>query len=62
MLKEMETFEVMMCQGDAERISNLLDDDDYYFEDFRTNPKFDKHYMMFGFKNSLDLKKLNCCN
>ncbi len=55
-LKEMETFEVMMCQGDAERISNLLDDDDYYFEDFRTNPKFDKHYMMFGFKNSLDLK------
>lgn len=55
-LKEMETFEVMMCQGDAEKIYDLLDDDNYYFEDFRSNPKFDKHYMMFGFKNSLDLK------
>ena len=49
-------MEVMMCQGDAEKISDLLDDDDYYFEDFRTNPKFDEHFMMFGYKDSLDLK------
>lgn len=51
-----ESFEVIMCQGDAEKIADILDDDKYYFEDFRVNPKFDRHYMMFGYKNSLDLK------
>ncbi len=51
------SIEVLMCQGDAEKITNILDDDRYYFEDFRSNPKFDRHYMMFGFKNSIDLKK-----
>ena len=51
-----ESFEVMMCQGDAERIADILDDDRYYFEDFRSNPKFDRHYMMFGYRDSLDLK------
>ena len=54
--EEVNSLEVLMCQGDAEKISNILDDDSYYFEDFRTNPKFDRHYMLFGFKNSIDLK------
>lgn len=52
----MKSFNVLMCQGDAEKIADMLDDDDFYFEDFRSNPKFDKHYMMFGYKNSLDFK------
>ncbi|WP_406535723.1 hypothetical protein [Methanobrevibacter sp.] len=51
-----ESFEVIMCQGDAEKIADILDDDKYYFEDFRVNPKFDRHYMMFGYRDSLDLK------
>lgn len=55
-IDEINSFEVLMCQGDAERISNILDDDAYYFEDSRSNIKFDGHYMMFGLKNSLDLK------
>lgn len=54
--ENLNSLEVMMCQGDAEKIADLLDDDNYYFEDFRVNPKFDKNYMMFGYKNSLDLK------
>ena len=58
-IQEMESLDVMMCQGDAEKIANILDDDAYYFEDFRSNPKFDKHMMMFGFKNSLDLKLID---
>lgn len=53
---QVKSLEVLMCQGDAEKISNLLDDDKYYFEDFRTNPKFDRQYMMFGLKESIDLK------
>lgn len=53
---ELRSLEVIMCQGDAEKIVDLLDDDEFYFEDFRSNPKFDKHYMMFGYKNSLDLR------
>ena len=52
----MSSLDVLMCQGDAEKIVGLLDDDRYYFEDFRSNPKFDEHYMMFGYKQSLDLK------
>lgn len=55
-IDDLKELEVMMCQGDAEKISGLLDDDDYYFEDFRSNPKFDEHWMMFGYKDSLDLK------
>ncbi|WP_406536011.1 hypothetical protein [Methanobrevibacter sp.] len=55
-IDNIESLEVMMCQGDAEKIVDLLDDDAYYFEDFRSNPKFDNHFMMFGYKNSLDLK------
>ena len=51
------TLEALMCQGDAEKVSDILDDDTYYFEDFRSNPKFDHPFMMFGFKNSLDMKK-----
>ena len=54
-----DSLKVMMCQGDAERIADILDDDRYYFEDFRSNPKFDRHYMMFGYKDSLDLKNLD---
>lgn len=52
----MSSLEVMMCQGDAERLADILDDDRYYFEDFRSNPKFDEHYMIFGYRDSLDLK------
>ena len=52
----MSSLDVLMCQSDAEKIVELLDDDKYYFEDFRSNPKFDEHYMMFGYKQSLDLK------
>ncbi|MBE6507833.1 MAG: hypothetical protein E7Z77_00310 [Methanobrevibacter sp.] len=52
----MGSFEILMCQSDAEKIADILDDDKYYFEDFRSNPKFDEHYMMFGYKESLDLK------
>ncbi|WP_458456663.1 hypothetical protein [Methanobrevibacter sp.] len=52
----MNSFEILMCQGDAEKIADILDDDKYYFEDFRSNPKFDEHYIIFGYKNSLDLK------
>ena len=55
----MESLKVMMCQGDAEKIADSLDDDRYYFEDFRSNPKFDRHFMMFGYRDSLDLKKLD---
>ena len=55
-IHQVNSMEVLMCQGDAEKVSALLDDDAYYFEDFRSNPKFDGPYMMFGFKNSLDLK------
>ena len=55
-IDRLKELEVMMCQGDAEKISKLLDDDDFYFEDFRTNPKFDIHLMMFGYRDSLDLK------
>ncbi len=51
-----DSFEVLMCQSDAEKIADMLDDDKYYFEDFRSNPKFDEHFMMFGYKESLDLK------
>ena len=40
------SIEVLMCQGDAEKLADLLDDDDFYFEYFRTNPKFDKHFIM----------------
>lgn len=63
--EKLDSLEVLMCQGDAEKIVDLLDDNNYYFEDFRTNPKFDKHCMMFGYKNSTDLKMkelnfLNC--
>lgn len=54
-----DSLKVMMCQGDAERIVDVLDDDRYYFEDFRSNPKFDRHYMMFGYKDSLDLKNID---
>ena len=53
------SIEVLMCQGDAEKIADSLDDDLYYFEDFRSNPKFDRHMMFFGYKNSLDLKELD---
>lgn len=53
---QVKSLEVLMCQGDAEKIFDLLDDDKYYFEDFRTNPKFDRQYMMFGLKESIDLK------
>ena len=52
----MNFFEILMCQGDAERIADILDDDKYYFEDFRSNPKFDEHFMIFGYRDSLDLK------
>lgn len=52
----MSSLDVLMCQSDAEKIVDLLDDDRYYFEDFRSNPKFDEHYMMFGYKQSLDFK------
>lgn len=55
-IDDLNSLEVMMCQGDAEKIVELLDDDKFYFEDFRSNPKFDKHFMIFGYKNSLDLK------
>ncbi len=55
-IENLASLEVMMCQGDAEKVADLLDDDDFYFEDFRTNPKFDKHFMMLGYKDSLDLK------
>ena len=55
--EEINTLEVLMCQGDAEKVSDILDDDAYYFEDFRSNPKFDRSFMMFGFKNSLDVKR-----
>lgn len=53
---QVKSLEILMCQKDAEKICDLLDDDRYYFEDFRTNPKFDRNYMMFGLKNSIDLK------
>ena len=52
----MSSLDVLMCQSDAEKIVGLLDDDRFYFEDFRSNPKFDEHYMMFGYKQSLDFK------
>lgn len=55
-IDQLNSLEVLMCQGDAEKVSNLLDDDRYYFEDSKSNPKFDMYYMMFGLKNSLDLK------
>lgn len=55
-IEDLAVLEVMMCQGDAEKIADLLDDDSFYFEDFRSNPKFDKHFMMFGYRDSLDLK------
>lgn len=54
--EEINSLEVLMCQGDAEKIAELLDDDKYYFEDSRNNPKFNKQYMMFGYKNSIDIK------
>ena len=55
-INQVNSLEVLMCQGDAEKVSNILDDDAYYFEDSRSNPKFNGPYMMFGYKNSLDLK------
>lgn len=55
-IKDVNSLEVLMCQGDAEKVSKILDDDTYYFEDSRSNPKFDRPYMMFGIKNSLDFK------
>lgn len=55
-IDQMNSLEVLMCQGDAEKVSNLLDDDAYYFEDSRSNPKFTGPYMMFGLKKSIDLK------
>ncbi|MBE6511748.1 MAG: hypothetical protein E7Z75_01165 [Methanobrevibacter olleyae] len=58
-INEMESLDVIMCQGDAEKIADILNDDAYYFEDFRSNPKFDKNMMMFGFKNSLDFKLID---
>lgn len=56
-IDQINAFEILMCQGDAERAFEFLDDDAYYFEDGRTNPKFDRSFMMFGFKNSVDLKR-----
>ena len=58
-INHIASMKVMMCQGDAEKIADILDDDRYYFEDFRSNPKFDRHFMMFGYKDSLDLKSLD---
>ena len=55
-INQINSLEVLMCQGDAEKVSGLLDDEAYYFEDSRSNPKFTGSYMMFGLKNSLDLK------
>ena len=55
-INQINSFEVLMCQGDAERVSSLLDDDAFYFEDSRSNPKFTGSYMMFGLKKSMDLK------
>lgn len=54
-------IEVMMCQADAERIAEISDNDKFYFEDFRLNPKLDEPCMMFGYKDStyLDIKDLN---
>lgn len=50
-INKVNSFEVLMCQGDAEKVSNILDDDAYYFEDSKSNPKFTGPYMMFGLKN-----------
>ena len=55
-INQINSLEVLMCQGDAEKVSNLLDDEAYYFEDSRSNPKFTGPYMMFGLKKSIDLK------
>lgn len=55
-INQMNSFEVLMCQGDAEKVSSILDDDAYYFEDSRSNPKLFSPHMIFGFKNSLDIK------